>query len=86
MPQGAIDPSWLAPDLVLLDIGLPGIDGYQLAALIRQEPQWRDLQIIALTGYGQDNDRDRSRQAGIDVHLVKPVDIDLLARSLAVFS
>jgi CheY-like chemotaxis protein len=72
----------LSPDVVLLDIGLPGIDGFQLASLIRREPQWRDLRIIALTGYGQASDRERSRQAGIDLHLVKPVDLDLLARAL----
>jgi signal transduction histidine kinase len=72
----------LSPDIVLLDIGLPGIDGFELASLIRQEPCWRDLLIIALTGYGQANDRDRSREAGIDMHLVKPVDIEQLARAL----
>ena len=73
-----------SPDVVLLDIGLPGIDGYEVAALIRREPRWRRLRLIALTGYGQDSDRDRSRQAGFDLHLVKPVDIERLAEALAV--
>ena len=76
----------LAPDIVLLDIGLPGIDGFQLASLIRQEPRWRNLRIIALTGYGQEADRDRSRRASIDAHLVKPVDVDLLASALGASS
>lgn len=70
------------PDIVLLDIGLPGIDGFELAALIRKEPQWRNLRIVALTGYGQASDRARSREAGIDMHLVKPVNFDLLAEAL----
>ena len=73
-----------SPDIVLLDIGLPGIDGYQLARLIRGEPQWRNLRLIALTGYGQARDHELSRQAGFDLHLVKPVDLDKLAAALGV--
>jgi signal transduction histidine kinase/ActR/RegA family two-component response regulator len=73
-----------SPDIVLLDIGLPGLDGYQLARLIRSEPQWQHLRLIALTGYGRARDHELSRQAGFDLHLVKPVDLDKLAAALGV--
>jgi signal transduction histidine kinase len=62
------------PDVVLLDIGLPGMDGFQLAAAMRAMPETSGAQIIAVSGYGQDKDRQRSAQAGFDLHLVKPVD------------
>jgi two-component system CheB/CheR fusion protein len=67
-----------SPDVVLLDIGLPGIDGYQVARRLRELPQTCDSLLIALTGYGQADDRQRSAEAGFDGHLVKPVDIDAL--------
>ncbi|HLL17931.1 MAG TPA: response regulator [Rubrivivax sp.] len=63
-----------APEVVLLDIGLPGLDGYQVARLLRQLPQLRHTRLIALTGYGMAADRQRSRDAGFDHHLTKPVD------------
>jgi signal transduction histidine kinase/DNA-binding response OmpR family regulator len=66
------------PDFVLLDIGLPGMDGYEVARAIRRLPVADSLVIVALTGYGQDDDRVRSRDAGIDHHLTKPVDLDAL--------
>jgi CheY-like chemotaxis protein len=62
------------PDVILLDIGLPGMDGYQLAAALRAMPETSGAQLIAVSGYGQDKDRMRSRDAGFDLHLVKPVD------------
>ncbi len=62
-----------APDVVVLDIGLPGMDGYQVARLIRDIPEFRQIILIALTGYGQEFDRQRSKAAGFDKHLVKPV-------------
>jgi CheY-like chemotaxis protein len=62
------------PQFVLLDIGLPGMDGYQAAATLRQEESCQDTVIIAVTGYGRSEDRDRSREAGIDHHLLKPID------------
>src|SRR5690606_15153331 len=71
------------PDLVLLDIGLPGMDGYQVAESIRADPRWRSLRLIALTGYGQAGDRERSREVGFDAHLVKPVDFSLLESLLS---
>ena len=71
------------PDFVLLDIGLPGMDGYEVARRLRRHPQLGDVWLIAMTGYGQDSDRRRSQEAGIDHHLVKPVDPDKLADLLA---
>ncbi len=69
-----------APEVAILDIGLPGMDGFQLAAEIRrQHPQWRG-KLVALTGYGQDADREKSGKAGFAMHLTKPAEIrDLLA-------
>jgi signal transduction histidine kinase/DNA-binding response OmpR family regulator len=66
------------PDVALLDIGLPVIDGYELARRFREHPELRRTRLIAVTGYGQDSDRDRSGAAGFDAHLVKPVDLDQL--------
>ncbi|MFN2407282.1 MAG: ATP-binding protein [Pyrinomonadaceae bacterium] len=72
------------PDVVLLDIGMPNMNGYEVARRLRREPQTKDVRVIAMTGYGQDSDRLRSQEAGCDHHLVKPVDTqklqDLLAR------
>ncbi len=62
------------PDVVLLDVGLPLQNGYEAARLIRSEPWGREVVLIALTGWGQEQDRRRSREAGFDHHLVKPVD------------
>lgn len=69
------------PQAVFLDIGLPGMDGYEVAERLRELPHAKDAVLIAITGYGQDDDRLRSRRAGIDHHLVKPVAPDAL-RSL----
>jgi signal transduction histidine kinase len=71
------------PDLVLLDIGLPGIDGYDAAARIREGCDGRELVLVAITGWGQEEDRRRSREAGFDAHLTKPVDMAALSRLLA---
>ena len=71
------------PDAILLDIGLPGLDGYQIARLIRQTPELSHVRLIAVTGYGQQQDRERSRDAGFDDHLVKPVQFDSLVKTLA---
>ncbi len=70
-------------DLVLLDIGLPVMNGYELARRLRAIPQSHALRIIALTGYGQAEDHERARAAGFDGHLVKPVDLTALERALA---
>jgi CheY-like chemotaxis protein len=66
------------PEFILLDIGLPAIDGYEVAIRLRREAWCRDTVIIAVTGYGQEDDRQRSRAAGIDHHLLKPVASDVL--------
>jgi CheY-like chemotaxis protein len=66
------------PQFVLLDIGLPGLDGYEVAAALRGDELHRDAVIIAVSGYGQEEDRRRSLAAGFDHHLVKPVDFDAL--------
>jgi signal transduction histidine kinase/DNA-binding response OmpR family regulator len=71
------------PDVVILDIGLPGMDGYQVAERLREMEGMGDALIVALTGYGQDEDRRRSREAGIDLHLVKPVSPEEIVRLLA---
>ena len=62
------------PDIALVDIGLPGMDGYEIARRFRAEPGSDRVLLVALTGYGSSSDRDRSRQAGFDLHLLKPVD------------
>jgi two-component system CheB/CheR fusion protein len=71
------------PEIVLLDISMPGMDGYELARRLRQEPGLERVLLVALTGYGQDEDRRRSRQATIDHHLVKPVDPETLEALLS---
>ncbi len=73
----AILPSF-RPTVVLLDIGMPGMDGYEVARRIRQQAEWRALLLIALTGWGQEDDRRRSAEAGFDHHLIKPADIAAL--------
>jgi PAS domain S-box-containing protein len=68
------------PAVILLDIGLPGLSGYDTARRLRERPEFRDTLLVALTGYGQEEDRRRSREAGFDHHLVKPVNPDDLVR------
>jgi CheY-like chemotaxis protein len=60
--------------VVLCDIGLPGMDGYEVARSLRLAPATRTARLIALTGYGRDSDRQRTEEAGFDLHLVKPVE------------
>jgi PAS domain S-box-containing protein len=70
------------PDAVLLDIGMPGLDGYEVARRMRAMSEGAAVRIIAVTGWGQEADRARSREAGFDVHLVKPVEPNELAKVL----
>ncbi len=63
------------PDVVLLDIGLPVMDGYEVARRCREEPGLRGMTLVAMTGYGKDSDRHRSQEAGFNAHLVKPVNL-----------
>jgi len=66
------------PDVAVLDIGLPGQDGWAVARELRQDPRHRDTLLIALSGYGQAEHRESSRNAGFDHHLVKPIDTERL--------
>jgi CheY-like chemotaxis protein len=71
------------PDVVLLDIGMPKLDGYETARRIRREPWGRNIVLAALTGWGQEEDKRRTREAGFDHHFVKPVDPAILQQFLA---
>ena len=73
----------VTPHAVLLDIGLPGMDGYQVAARMRERPELARTLIVAVSGYGQDEHQARSRMAGVDHHLVKPIDLDAVMTLLA---
>lgn len=81
-PEGLrIAQEWL-PDIVLLDIGLPGLDGYQIARRLRVDPLTAGARLIALTGYGQAADILLTREAGFDAHLVKPYDFEELEKTM----
>ena len=71
------------PNVMLLDIGLPGLDGYEVARKIREQAIFKDVMLVATTGYGQECDRQRSQEAGFAHHLVKPYDFDRLEQILA---
>jgi CheY-like chemotaxis protein len=71
------------PDVALLDIGMPKLDGYEVARRIRAQPWGRRMTLVALTGWGQESDRRRSGEAGFDSHLVKPLDLDKLTELLS---
>jgi CheY-like chemotaxis protein len=62
------------PEVIFCDLGLPGISGYEVAKALRALPDGREIVLVALTGYGQPSDREKTAQAGFDAHLVKPVD------------
>ncbi len=64
------------PDIAFFDIGMPALNGYELARKLRSEPGEADLTLVAITGWGQESDRQRARQAGFDHHLVKPVEFE----------
>ncbi len=70
------------PDIVLLDIGLPGLSGYEVARKIREQPWGEAMVLVALTGWGQPEDRQKSKEAGFDGHMVKPVDHETLLKLL----
>ena len=72
----------LRPEIVLLDVGLPEVDGYEIARRLRASNPVPGIRLIALTGYGRDEDRERAREAGFDDHLLKPADMDALQRLL----
>jgi CheY-like chemotaxis protein/anti-sigma regulatory factor (Ser/Thr protein kinase) len=74
------------PNVVLLDIGLPGLDGFEVAKRLRQQPTLSNIVLVAITGYGQEADLQRSQDAGFDHHLVKPTDIGKVQDILATVS
>ncbi len=63
------------PNLVILDIGLPGMNGYEVARHLRKLPELRNVFLVAMTGWGKDEDRKKSMQAGFNAHLVKPAEL-----------
>lgn len=71
------------PQVALIDIGLPGLNGYELARRLRDLPQLRDITLIAQTGWGTEDDREQARQAGFQHHLTKPIDHKRLEEILA---
>jgi PAS domain S-box-containing protein len=70
------------PDLMLVDIGLPGMDGYELARCIRQDSRFKGIMLVALTGYGRDEDKRKATEAGFDDHLVKPLTVETFQKLL----
>ena len=81
-PEALATFATFAPQVVVLDIGLPGMDGYAVAAALRAYPASRDAMLIALTGYGGEADRERAHAAGFDLHLVKPADPEALEQAI----
>jgi CheY-like chemotaxis protein len=77
-PEALVVARAYRPDAVLLDIGLPGMDGYEVVRRLREDEACRGSLIVAVSGYGQEDDRRRGREAGFDHHLVKPIDPDAL--------
>ena len=78
--QGLQSAKDFAPDVILLDLGMPGMDGYEVCRRIRAQAWGAEVLVIAQTGWGQQHDRERTRQAGFDHHIVKPMDLaELLA-------
>ena len=71
------------PEVVLLDIGLPELNGFDTARRIREQPWGKNIVLVALTGWGQEEDRRKSKDAGFDHHMVKPVDLVALKKLLA---
>jgi CheY-like chemotaxis protein len=71
------------PEVLFLDIGLPGMDGYEVARAVRRLPGMDELFLVALTGYGREEDRRKTREAGFDYHLVKPAGMEDVQRLLA---
>ncbi|MEO8554867.1 MAG: response regulator, partial [Kofleriaceae bacterium] len=70
------------PQAAVIDVGLPGIDGFEVARRIRAEPALAGVVLVAVTGYGQNNDRELAKDAGFDAHMVKPVKFDQLLELL----
>jgi CheY-like chemotaxis protein len=82
-PEGVRVAQEWSPDIVLCDIGLPGLDGYGVATALRQHPATASARLIAITAYGSDEARRRTREVGFEKHFVKPIDPDVLLDLLA---
>ncbi|MFZ5831055.1 MAG: response regulator [Planctomycetota bacterium] len=82
-PQALEAAEQFLPDIVLLDIGMPGMDGYEVARRIREQPWGEHITLVAVTGWGQEEDRRRTKEVGFDHHLVKPASPVVLERILA---
>ena len=70
------------PDVIVLDIGLPNVDGYEVARMIKRHPALQAIRLVAHTGYGSPEDRRKAQEAGFDAHLVKPAELDDLEKAL----
>jgi signal transduction histidine kinase/ActR/RegA family two-component response regulator len=81
-PAGLVVARTVAPDVALIDVGLPALDGYEVARRLRAAEEGKAMRLIAITGYGQADDRERARQAGFDAHLTKPVSPERLAAAM----
>jgi two-component system, sensor histidine kinase len=77
-PSALLAVEWFAPEIVLLDIGLPGMDGYEVARRLRTSPSGRGLLLCAVTGWGQPADKERANAAGFDLHVTKPLSLQML--------
>ena len=79
-PDGLAAAASSPPHVMLVDIGLPGMDGYEIARRVRNDPALRGITLVAITGYGREDDKLAAMKAGFDHHLVKPVDPDSLEK------
>jgi CheY-like chemotaxis protein len=70
------------PDVIVLDIGLPNVDGYEVARMLKRHPELQSIRLVAHTGYGSPEDRRKAQEAGFDAHLVKPAELDDLEKAL----
>jgi CheY-like chemotaxis protein len=82
-PTAVTEARSLLPEVMLLDIGLPGLNGYEVAQELRRTSELASCKLVAMTGYGQQEDIDRAMQSGFDRHLLKPVRIDAINTMLA---
>jgi CheY-like chemotaxis protein len=82
-PTGVETARLFQPEMVICDVGLPGMDGYAVAAELRKDEAMKASQLIAVSGYGREEDRRRAREAGFDAHLTKPVAPEVLQRLLS---
>ena len=82
--RGAVETAELfRPEVILLDLGMPGLSGYEVCREIRNQPWGSEMLLIAQTGWGQDQDRQRTKDAGFDGHLTKPIDLARLEKILS---